>query len=98
LSVDLWNGSDLSDPTEIVQHFAYSGNSLRCKGAAKHIIDMFFGYIVRPSPVGKMGVFNLFECFLPVFAAPRELSGGGVSTLWLGCAVRIRFRFETGKM
>jgi hypothetical protein len=72
----VWNGCDLSDPTEIVQHFAYSGSSLLCKGVNKHIIDMAWLYHSH-IPVGKMGVFYLFECFLPVFAAPREMSGGG---------------------
>ncbi len=46
-------------PTELVQHSAYRGSSLRRKGNASHLIDMVWLYR-SPIPVGRKGLFYLF--------------------------------------
>ncbi len=63
-------------PTELVQHFAYTGNSHRRKCSARHGIDMVWLYR-SGIPVG----FYLFNWILPAVAAPGG-GAGGVSTLW----------------
>ncbi len=45
-------------PTELVHNFAYKGSSLRCKGAARQIIDMVWLYR-SPFPVMRREVFLL---------------------------------------
>ncbi len=59
-------------PTQLVQHFAYSGSSHRRKSAVRHIIDMVCWLYCSPIPEGRKGVFYLLEWFLPAFAAPRR--------------------------
>ncbi len=65
-------------PTEIVQNFAFRGSLLRRKGAARHIIYMFWLYR-SPIPVGRRG--KIFTCspndFNPPSRLLQERSGGG---------------------
>jgi hypothetical protein len=76
-SNDLYRG-----PTELVQHFAYRGNSHRRHGAARHIIDMVWLYS-SPIPVGWSGGILLALMISTVFAATRR-GGGSAPCGWIG--------------
>ncbi len=66
-------------PPELVQHFAYRGNSHRRESAACPKFDMVWLYH-SPIPVGRRGIISSFKWFLPAFATRRGRGRGVRST------------------
>ncbi len=64
--------------TELVQHFAYRGNSYRRKGAARYILYMVWLYS-SPYPVKRRGILLVQM----IFYLPSRRLEEGVSTLWV---------------